>query len=81
MDEVQRLGELLSANQRNEEHKHQQFHTDLARWESSILSLYNQIEGWMAPLKSSGRFYLNTSRIRRKARAIRTRTHRSARSA
>jgi hypothetical protein len=54
MDEVQRLGELLSANQRNEEHKHQQFHTDLARWESSILSLYDQIEGWMAPLKSSG---------------------------
>ncbi|MDY7560597.1 hypothetical protein QN382_00915 [Pseudomonas sp. 10B1] len=54
MDEVQRLGELLSANQRNEEHKHQQFHTDLARWESSILSLYEQIESWMTPLKSSG---------------------------
>lgn len=54
MDEVQRLGELLSANQRNEEHKHQQFHSDLARWESSILSLYAQIEGWMAPLKASG---------------------------
>lgn len=58
MDEVQRLGELLSANQRNEEHKHQQFHTDLAHWESSILKLYEQIEGWMAPLKNSGQMVL-----------------------
>lgn len=54
MDEVQRLGELLSANQHNEEQKHQQFKTDLVHWESSILSFYEQIEGWMAPLKSSG---------------------------
>jgi len=54
MDEVQRLGELLSANQRNEEHKHKQFQTDLAHWESSILKLYEQIEGWMAPLKNNG---------------------------
>ncbi|WP_397448485.1 hypothetical protein [Pseudomonas sp. NA-150] len=54
MDEVQRLGELLDANKRNEERKHQQFQDDLVHWESSISSLYEQIEGWLAPLKSSG---------------------------
>jgi|GEM_PF-210576 len=54
MDEIQRLGELLSANQRNEEHKHQQFHADLAQWETSISTLYEQIEQWLAPLIASG---------------------------
>jgi hypothetical protein len=54
MDEVQRLGELLSANQLNEENKHKQFHADLAHWESSILNVFEQIEGWMVPLKNSG---------------------------
>jgi hypothetical protein len=54
MDEIQRLGELLSANQRNEEHKHQQFHTDLAQWQASILKLYEQIELWLKPLTDSG---------------------------
>ena len=54
MDEVQRLGELLEANKRNEEHKHQQFQADLAHWESSILGLYQQIESWLVPLKSNG---------------------------
>lgn len=54
MDEVQRLGELLDANKRNEEHKHQQFQSDFAHWEASIAGLYQQIEGWMAPLKNSG---------------------------
>lgn len=54
MDEIQRLGELLSANQRNEEHKHQQFQNDLAQWEGSILKLYEQIELWLKPLIESG---------------------------
>ncbi|RMQ94203.1 hypothetical protein ALP94_04332 [Pseudomonas savastanoi pv. glycinea] len=54
MDEIQRLGELLSANQRNEEHKHQQFHTGLAQWQASILKLYEQIETWLKPLTDSG---------------------------
>jgi endonuclease/exonuclease/phosphatase (EEP) superfamily protein YafD len=54
MDEIQRLGELLSANQRNEEHKHQQFHADLAQWEASIRTLYEQIEQWLAPLVTTG---------------------------
>jgi hypothetical protein len=54
MDEVQRLGELLDANERNDEHKHQQFQSDFTHWEASITGLYEQIEGWMAPLKSSG---------------------------
>jgi len=54
MDEIQRLGELLSANQRNEEQKHQQFHTGLAQWEASIKALYQQIEAWLKPLIDSG---------------------------
>lgn len=54
MDDIQRLGELLSANQRNEEHKHQQFHTGLAQWQASILTLYEQVEIWLKPLTDSG---------------------------
>jgi hypothetical protein len=54
MDEIQRLGELLSANQRNEEHKHQQFHTGLAQWQAAIIKLYEQIEQWLKPLIESG---------------------------
>lgn len=54
MDEIQRLGELLSANQRNEEHKHQQFHSGLAQWQASILKLYEQIEAWLKPLTDTG---------------------------
>jgi len=59
MDEIQRLGELLSANQRNEDQKHQQFHTDLAQWEATILKLYEQIEQWLKPLIASGQISLD----------------------
>jgi hypothetical protein len=54
MDEIQKLGELLSANQRNEENKHQQFHTGLANWQSCIEKLYEQVEAWLKPLTDSG---------------------------
>lgn len=54
MDEIQKLGELLSANQRYEEHKHQQFHTGLAHWQASIARLYELIESWLKPLTDSG---------------------------
>ena len=54
MDEIQRLGELLSANQRNEDNKHQRFHAGLAQWEAGIRKLYEQIEQWLAPLVSTG---------------------------
>ncbi|WP_296257135.1 MULTISPECIES: hypothetical protein [unclassified Pseudomonas] len=50
MDEIQRLSELLIANQRYEEQKHQRFHDDLAQWNASIEALYQQVETWLKPL-------------------------------
>ncbi len=54
MDEIQRLSELLIANQHYEEQKHQRFHDDLARWSASIDALYQQVEDWLKPLVDAG---------------------------
>ncbi|WP_346831347.1 hypothetical protein ABDX87_02050 [Pseudomonas abietaniphila] len=54
MDEIQRLSELLSANQRFEEQKHQRFRDDLTQWNASIEALYQQVEDWLAPLVEAG---------------------------
>ena len=54
MDEIQRLSELLIANQRYEEQKHQRFQDDLAQWNASIDELYRQIEDWLSPLVDAG---------------------------
>jgi hypothetical protein len=58
MDEIQRLGELLVANQRHEQEKHERFHADIARWGASILALYGQIEQWLKPLVDAGHIRL-----------------------
>ncbi|WP_296181902.1 hypothetical protein [Pseudomonas sp. UBA1879] len=50
MDEIQRLSELLAANQRYEEQKQQRFQDDLAQWNASIDALYAQVESWLQPL-------------------------------
>ncbi|WP_110947516.1 hypothetical protein [Pseudomonas bohemica] len=54
MDEIQRLSELLVANQRYEEQKHQRFHDDLAQWNVSIDALYEQVQTWLKPLADAG---------------------------
>ncbi len=54
MDEIQRLSDLLSANQRYEEQKHQRFVDDLAQWNASIEALYQTVEGWLKPLVDAG---------------------------
>jgi hypothetical protein len=54
MDEIQRLSELLIANQRFEEQKHQRFHDDLAQWNASIEALYQMLEAWLKPLVDAG---------------------------
>ncbi|MGH8419535.1 MAG: hypothetical protein ACRER8_20000 [Pseudomonas sp.] len=54
MDEIQRLSELLIANQRYEEQKHQRFHDDLAQWNANIDALYEQVESWLKPLVDAG---------------------------
>lgn len=54
MDEIHRLSELLIANQRYEEQKHQRFHDDLAQWNASIDALYAQVETWLKPLVDAG---------------------------
>lgn len=54
MDEIQRLSELLMANQRYEEQKHQRFQDDLAQWNASIEALYLQVEDWLKPLVEAG---------------------------
>ncbi|TDV72155.1 hypothetical protein [Pseudomonas sp. LP_7_YM] len=54
MDEIHRLSELLIANQRYEEQKHQRFHDDLAQWNASIDALYEQVEIWLKPLVDAG---------------------------
>lgn len=54
MDEIQRLSELLIANQRYEEQKHQRFQDDLAQWNVSIEALYQQVEQWLKPLIDAG---------------------------
>ena len=54
MDEIQRLSELLIANQQYEEQKHQRFHADLTQWNVSIEALYQQIEQWLKPLVDAG---------------------------
>ncbi|SEJ82541.1 hypothetical protein [Pseudomonas sp. NFR16] len=54
MDEIQRLSDLLNANQRYEEQKQQRFHDDLVQWNASIDALYQQVEGWLKPLVEAG---------------------------
>lgn len=54
MDEIQRLSELLIANQRYEEQKHQRFHDDLVQWNTSIDALYQQVQAWLSPLVDAG---------------------------
>jgi hypothetical protein len=54
MDEIQRLSDLLTSNQRFEELKHQRFHTDLEQWQASIDALYLQVEDWLKPLVERG---------------------------
>ena len=54
MDEIQRLSELLTANQRYEENKHQRFHDDLTQWNASIDALYQRVEEWLAPVVEAG---------------------------
>ncbi|MFJ5300224.1 hypothetical protein ACIQAL_27345 [Pseudomonas sp. NPDC088368] len=50
MDEIQRLSDLLAANQRYEEQKQQRFQDDLAQWNASIEALYAQVGTWLKPL-------------------------------
>ena len=54
MDEIQRLSELLMANQRFDEQKQQRFLDDMAQWNASIDALYLQVEDWLKPLVEAG---------------------------
>ncbi len=54
MDDVQQLGEMLRHYADSEAHKKQQFDVQSARWAQKLGELFEQIEQWMAPVKTAG---------------------------
>ncbi|WP_248749723.1 hypothetical protein [Pseudomonas sp. MWU15-20650] len=54
MDDVQQLGEMLRHYADSEAHKKQQFDLQSARWAQKLGELFEQIELWLAPVKTVG---------------------------
>ncbi|AZE89432.1 hypothetical protein [Pseudomonas orientalis] len=54
MDDVQQLGEMLRRYAESEAHKKQQFDTQSARWALKLGELFEHIEHWLEPVKSTG---------------------------